>query len=158
MMTDTSSNWHYVVTVVKNDNVQIYIDGTELTTDYLNFWNKAYNVENAAKGFNWGYGSGKMYRTNNPPEDYKGDTLLLDFISDKNTTLMIGGLGAGATHLSQNVIQTPSGTQVKNLEFYDVPLTASQISVDGNGNVELPDAQLILKRALKIITEFETKE
>lgn len=128
IMTDTSSNWHYVVSVITNDDVRTYIDGTELTTDYLNFWGGAFSVNNSAKGFNWGYGMSKLYRTSSPPEDYKGDTLLLDFISDKNTTLMIGGLGAGAAHLSQNVIKTPSGTQVKNLEFYDVPLSASQIS------------------------------
>lgn len=130
-MADTTSSWHYVVTVITNDWVQTYIDGTELTTEYLNYWGSSFRMQNSAEGFNLGYGHKGYYRTTNPSVNYSGDMTLLDFISDKDTTLCIGGLGAGATYIGQNVIQTPAGTQIKELEFYDVPLEASQISATG---------------------------
>ncbi len=125
-MTDTSSNWHYVVTVITNDWVQTYIDGTELTTEYLNYWGNAFCLQNSAEGFNLGYRQRGFYQKA-PSMDFEGDTTILDFISDEDTSLCIGGLGAGAAYLGQNTIQTPAGTQVKELEFYDVPLNADQI-------------------------------
>lgn len=130
-MADTASNWHYVVTVITNDWVQSYIDGTELTTDYLNYWGSTFRLQNSAEGFNLGYGHRGFYRTKTPSMDFEGDTTILDFISDKDTSLCIGGLGAGATYVGQNTIKTPAGTQVKGLEFYDVPLKADQISGTG---------------------------
>lgn len=130
-MADTSSNWHYVVTVITNDWVQTYIDGTELTTEYLNYWGVSFRLQNSAEGFNLGYGHRGFYRTTNPSMDFEGDATILDFISDEDTSLCVGGLGAGATYVGQNTIKTPSGTQVKALEFYDVPLSANQISATG---------------------------
>lgn len=105
-------------------------------------------------------------------------TTILDFISDENTVLTVGGLGAGATRLGQEKAGTPNGTQVKNIEYYFEPIAAECIKedrivldpdaepsqkpsdapegeyvlgdVDGNKVVELADAQLALKAALKI--------
>lgn len=129
-MTDTSSNWHYVVTVITNDWVQTYIDGTELTTEYLNYWGVSFRLQNSAEGFNLGYRHRGFYQKA-PSMDFEGDATILEFISDEDTSLCIGGLGAGAAYLSQNTIQTPAGTQIKELAFYDVPLNASQISATG---------------------------
>lgn len=128
IMADTGADWHYVVTVITNDWVQTYIDGTELTTDYLNYWGKTFRMQNSAEGFNLGYGHKGYYRTKTPSLDFSGDTTLLDFISGENTTLCIGGLGAGAKYVGQDSIQTPEGTQIKGLEFYDIPLSSGQIS------------------------------
>jgi hypothetical protein len=130
-MADTDASWHYVVTVLTNDWVQTYIDGVALTTDYLNYWGKSFRMQNSAEGFNLGYGHRNYYRTKTPSLDYSGDTTLLDFISDENTTLCIGGLGAGASYIGQNTIKTPEGTQVKGLAFYDIPLSSDQISASG---------------------------
>ena len=119
-----------MVTVITNDWVQTYIDGIELTTDYLNYWGKDFRLQNSAEGFNLGYRHKGFYQWD-PSIDFSGDMTILDFISNKDTTLCIGGMGAGAAYIGQNDIETPAGTQVKDLKFYDVPLTASQISKDG---------------------------
>lgn len=134
-MTDKISDWHFVVTVITNDWVQTYIDGIELNLDYLNYWNKAFCMQNSAEGFNLGYGHRGFYRTKSPSLDFSGDTTILDFISDENTTLCIGGVGAGAKYLGQDNIKTPDGTRIKNLEFYDIPLNSERI---GSTVVTLP--------------------
>ncbi len=143
-MADTASQWHYVVTVIKNDWVQLYMDGKEITTDYLNYWGQDLlkNFNFAGQGFNLGYGGSKHYRTDKPAAGFSTDMLLLDFLSDKNTVLTIGGLGAGAEKLSMHTIGTPDGTQIKGLEFYDIPVDAGSISADGitlkDGYTEAP--------------------
>ncbi len=174
--------WHFVVVVIRNDWVQFYMDGIEMDLDYLEWWGQPINVNTASKSFNLGYGHAKCYRTKTPSAADSVGTTILDFISDENTVLTVGGLGAGATRLGQEKAGTPNGTQVKNIEYYFEPIAAECIKedrivlapdaepspspkpsdapegeyvlgdVDGNKVVELADAQLALKAALKIDT------
>lgn len=161
--------WHFVVVVIQNDWIQYYMDGEEMTIDFLNWWGDGININTGSKGFNYGYGMKMAYRSR-PDESQLGSMTILDFISDEDTVLTIGGLGAGAANLGQETMGTPSGTQVKDFKFYYTPVEAKYIladrinlggddptndvklgDVDGNGSVELLDAQLALKAALHII-------
>lgn len=176
--------WHFVVVVIKNDWVQFYMDGIEMEVDYLEWWDQPINVNTGSKSFNLGYGHALAYRTQNPSAADSYGMTILDFISDEDTVLTVGGLGAGATRLGQEKAGTPNGTQVKNIEYYFEPIAEECIKedrivldpnadpgpsdeptpsdapsedyllgdVDDNKVVELPDAQLALKAALKITT------
>ena len=55
---------------------------------------------------------------------------LLDFISDEDTVLTVGGKGAASKVLGQNMIGTPDGTMVKEFEFYDKPVKSYCILKD----------------------------
>lgn len=164
----SKGEWHFVAVVIQNDWIQYYIDGEEMTVDYLNWWGDYINVNTGSKGFNYGYGMKKAYRLT-PDESQLGSMTILDFISDEDTVLTIGGLGAGAIRLGQ-YIGTPNGTQVKDFNFYYTPIDAKYIladcidfgddnptidvklgDVDDNGIVNLLDAQLTLKGALHIV-------
>lgn len=129
---EKKGNWHFVVVTIQNDYVTFFMDGIEMTTDYINYWGQSLtsNINAAGKGFNLGYGNKINYRTDKPSEGYSTDMLLLDFISDEDTTLTVGGLGAGAENLGQNTIGTPSGTQIKNLNFYDYVVEPQCIKSD----------------------------
>lgn len=159
--------WHFVVVVIQNDWIQYYMDGEEMTIDYLNWWNKYIDINAGSKGFNYGYGMKLVYRQN-PSSSHLGSMSILEMLSDEDTVLTVGGLGAGATRLGQENIGTPNGTQVKDFQFYYTPIEAKYIladkiqteeepqpdfkygDVDDNGVIELIDAQLALKAALRI--------
>lgn len=180
---EEKGEWHFVVVVIKNDWVQFYMDGIEMEVDYLEWWGQPINRNTGSKSFNLGYGNAKCYRTQNPsPADSVGMTIL-DFISDEDTVLTVGGLGAGATRLGQEKAGTPDGTQVKNIEYYFEPIAKEFIKedrivlngeeeqpsespsqppsdnpsdeyilgdVNHDGEINLGDAQKVLKVALKI--------
>lgn len=117
--------WHFVVAVIQNDWVQYYMDGQEMTTDYLTYWGVSLlkNFNSAGQEFNYGYGNKVNYRNSKPTDGMSTGMTILDFISDKDTVLTVGGLGAGATKLGMNTIGTPKGTCVKEIMFYSVPLS-----------------------------------
>lgn len=163
--------WHFVVVVIQNDWIQYYMDGEEMTIDYLNWWGDYININTGSKGFNYGYGMKMAYRTK-PDESQLGSMTILDLISDEDTVLTIGGLGAGATSLGQETMGTPDGTQVKDFKFYYTAIDAKDILVDriniedpgedptkdlkpgdldGNGLIDLTDVQWALKGALTIV-------
>ena len=124
--------WHFVVAVIQNDWVQYYIDGQEITTDYLTYWGVSLlkNFNSAGQEFNYGYGNKVNYRNSKPTDGMSTGMTILDFISDKDTVLTVGGLGAGATKLGMNTIGTPKGTCVKEIMFYSVPLSKACILSD----------------------------
>lgn len=123
--------WHFVVAVIQNDWIQYYVDGIEIDFDYLNWWDQPLVVHAGSKSFNLGHGHKKIYRPTEYPSaaDSVGMTIL-EFISDEDTVLTVGGLGAGATRLGQENMGTPNGVQVKDIQFYFVPVTADCIRAD----------------------------
>lgn len=128
---EQKDTWHFVVAVIKNDYVQYYMDGQEMTTEYLNWWDKESTDENVAgTAFNLGYGMSKHYRSKNPDEIWQTGMTLLDFISNPNTVLTVGGKGYGAEVLGQGAVYTEKGVQVKELTFYDQPMDAGAIQTD----------------------------
>lgn len=127
--------WHYVVEVITNDWVQCYMDGEKLGIEYFNYFGRelTHNRANiSGESFNLGYkAKNQSVRVKDPADICKNGMKLLDFISDKDTMLMVGGTGVCSAVLFQNTIQTPDGTQIKNLEFYDVPVAAANITSSG---------------------------
>lgn len=120
--------WHFVVAVIQNDWIQFYMDGKEITTDYLNWWGQSVlNKYVAGRTFNLGYGMKKLYMTDSPAAENGTSMTIMDFISNKDTVLTIGGLGRGAAKLGQNTIGTPDGVKMKDLKFYGEPVAADSI-------------------------------
>lgn len=171
------NEWHFVVAVIENDWIQYYMDGTEMTTDYLNWWGNAINVNTASESFNLGYGHRKNYKSYTPTAINATGMTILEFISDPNTILTVGGMGACAENLGQNTIGTPSGTQVKNIQFYytavdkkciledkiDLSLAESKEEApdkigaaysrgdtDGDGFIDIFDIQALQKHILEL--------
>lgn len=127
------NQWHYVVAVIQNDWVQFYMDGQEITSDYLNYFTRALNdskARPAGESFNLGYGCNKAYLKDSPNTICQTSMNLLDFIADEDTVLTVGGMGVSAQLLTQNSIGTPDGAQVKGLEFYYFPVSAKCILND----------------------------
>jgi len=131
----SKGTWHYVVEVITNDWVQCYMDGQKLGIEYFNYFKTDLTSSKAnISGESFNMGTGALYesvRTSSPADMCKTSMTLLDFISDEDTMLMVGGTGVCASILSQNGILTPDGTQVKNFEFYDVPVASSNITATG---------------------------
>ncbi len=124
--------WHFVVAVIQNDWVQYYMDGIELTPDYLTYWGDSLlkNFNSAGQGFNYGYGHKIYYRSKNPTSGFSSGMTILDFLSDDDTVLTVGGLGSAAERLGMNTITTPKDTKIKEIQFYSVPLSKQCILKD----------------------------
>lgn len=130
--------WHFVVTVIQNDWITTYMDGTELTDKYLNYFGYSlssssnyYNYVNAKSfSFNRGYGPRIRYRTNTPDSLYTYTRSILDMITDEDTVLTIGGLGCSAKVFTQDDIKTGKGVQIKNIVAYPVVIEKECISKD----------------------------
>lgn len=115
---EKKNQWHFVVVVIQNDWIQFYMDGKEIDKDYLNWRNR--KVERK-------YVAGRTFNLGNRKKESSVDTninsmTLLDFISNKDTKLTVGGTGSGAVKLGQYEIGTPNGVQVKNITFYNEPI------------------------------------
>lgn len=136
--------WHFVVAVIQNDWVQYYMDGVEITTDYLNWWGDPLEIDSAGDSFNLGYGYKLNYKRYTPDVIYQNGKTILEFISDEDTVLTIGGIGYCANLLGQYSF-TKSGAQVKDVEFYYSAVSSNCILEDkidlskGNTAVEAPD-------------------
>ncbi len=126
---DERDQWHYMVAVIQNDWVQYYMDGLELSSEYLNYFGEKFDVRAAGESFNLGFGHNRNYR-NRPAPLRQTSRSLLEFISDDRTTLTVGGVGLGAEKIGQGTIGTPNGVQVKGLEFYYIPVRAECILAD----------------------------
>ena len=126
----SKDQWHFVVTVIKNDWIQTYVDGIKLDEQYLSVAGSNLYEGVAGTGFNLGYGSSVAYQTAKPDTDRAYGETILDLISDENTTLCIGGNGYAASKLRQSGIKTVAGAQVKDVRFYAVPLADENIGVD----------------------------
>ncbi len=123
--------WHFVVAIIKNDYIQYYMDGQEITIEYLNWWEDSATDENVAgASFNLGYGMSKRYRSRRPSQIWTTGMTILDFISNPNTVLTVGGTGFGAKDLGQDAIGTPRGVQVKEITFYDQPVETASVKAD----------------------------
>lgn len=125
-------NWHFVVAVIQNDWVQFYMDGKAMTDIYLTSWGAALVDKQgvAGSGFNYGYGYPLQRQSYYPTDIASTAMTLLDFISDEDTVLTVGGKGAASKVLGQNMIGTPDGTMVKEFEFYDKPVKSYCILKD----------------------------
>lgn len=142
---EEKDEWHFVTVVIQNDWIQYYMDGVEMTTDYLNWWGSAININTASDSFNLGYGQKMNYKNYTPDVIYQQGKTILEFISDEDTVLTIGGTGYCAANLGQNIITTASDAQVKDVQFYYSAVSSNCILEDridlskGNTGEEAPD-------------------
>ena len=149
--------WHFVTVVIQNDWVQYYMDGVKITTDYLNWWSKEIESDTAGDSFHLGYGHRMNPKGYNPPAIYQTGKTILEFISDEDTVLTIGGTGYCASNLSQDIMLTESGAQVKDVRFYYSAVSSNCILEDridlskGNTGVEAPD-----KTTTRVTLSFES--
>lgn len=178
--------WHFVVAVIQNDWVQFYMDGKEMTDVYLTSWGASLYDKEGVAGATFNFGHGYRLKPNKKGSDVALTSMpLLDFISNENTVLTVGGKGASAAVLGQSGIGTPSGTMVKELRFYEEPAKKYQVfsdrvdftadentvhptptpappvlkgDVDGDGTLTLKDAATLLKMALGIEPMPEEKK
>lgn len=96
--------------------------------------------------------------------------LLMDWISDENSKLCLGGIGNYANEYAQAT--TTSQVCIGDIQFYKNVLTEEQIldvyegnvvnvvkgDVDGDGKVSLTDVTSVLKFALNIVTPADDSE
>ncbi len=136
------TEWHYVTCVIMNDWVDFYVDGEMMICDDWMYSppNGMYFYDmNASKYFNKGRGLRYPYNkgkenisawsedgtARNSPANKLSRTML-DWISDPNTQLMIGGQGTANEGLTAQNIGNADGTLLDDIAFYDVPLTEDQ--------------------------------
>ena len=146
---ETTVDWHFVTVVIQNDMVYFYVDGEKIDPEESYRYcggtdNEAdFQKMNAGKAFNQGRGIGYMdgifgYDESNI-SDWSADgtanespanscsITMLDWLSDANTKLYIGGNGYAADCNGIDMAYgTADGTMLDDLNFYDVPLTDEQ--------------------------------
>lgn len=124
---EKKDEWHFVVTVIKNDWIQTYMDGISLGSEYLNTRGSSINNGLSGTDFNLGYGSKLPALGMEPTSGKSYGKTMLDLITDENTTLCIGGDALAASKLGQNDIKTVAGAQIKDIRFYAVALNSENI-------------------------------
>lgn len=138
---EADEEWHYVVYVIKNNEMYFYVDGNveeqvclpDLTS---------YSTEpgtNVGKSFNLGTGYAYPYKSKGTSYDmsysyYDGNcngATLMEFLTAKTTTtLNIGsaGIGGVSSTYRNGVYNTVSGTQIARVKVYDAILSGEQVS------------------------------
>lgn len=126
--------WKDVAVVIKNDSVTYYVNGEEISFEKFNLMGKplsSFPIESwyfADEIFNSGYGYSEKWRTNDPPKAHTYGVSILDFISDENTELTLGGYSYAADYCNQYAYENSAGVKLDDVKFYDIPLTADQIT------------------------------
>lgn len=161
----TDTQWHYVTCVIMNDWVDFYVDGELMSCDdwmYAPSNGLYFNDMNASKYFNKGCGLRYPYNkmadnvsawsadgtARNSPANKLARTML-DWISDPDTVLMIGGQGTASEGLTAQNIGNGDGTLLDDITFYDVPLDEDQAVALYNKAVadkEAVDEPVLLKK------------
>ena len=132
-LSSAKGKWHHVTHVIQNDNVLTYVDGTLTTKEQYSFWGANVRPEDAGQGFNLGYGWKQMYRQKTTSDYYSHGITILDFLSRKNTKLYLGGEASLWASLGMSDYTTPSGVKIDELQFFDEPLTATEVKNLMNG-------------------------
>lgn len=127
---ETKDEWHFVVTVIKNDWIQTYVDGIKMDEDYISVAGSKLYEGVAGNGFNLGYGSSAAYISSDPDDEKAYGDTILDLITNENTTLSIGGTGLAVSKLRQGIASTFEGSQVKDIRFYSVALSDENVGKD----------------------------
>ena len=136
------TEWHYVTCVIMNDWVDFYVDGEKIDGErewkYSPTAGIGFDSRIAGKRFNYGYGlrgatwglkgadDWNKNGTANPSPANKMDQPMLNWISNENTKLMIGGEGTANLGLDGQKIGTADGALLDDISFYGEPLTADQ--------------------------------
>lgn len=139
-VTNAPEVWHYVTMVIQNDWVVCYVDGTALDPETsFKYWETYdFSAQNADKLFNSGKGLRAPFgkepsnvadwpasgTASSSPANSLAITML-DWLTDKDTELFIGGNGVAAPSSAQDK-GTTFGTCIDDLTFYDEPLSAEQ--------------------------------
>lgn len=197
-----ADNWHYVTIVIKNDWVQTYVDGVPASTegDVSDYQYLKDNIsveatgnhdfgakdKNVGKTFNRGKGLRTPYElpksniadwtSYGTASSMPGNTVaptMLEWLTDENTELYLGGTGFSSEMLTQGY-GTVDGVCMDDVSFFTEALDMADAvalyeemkefkenedhdavddtnyDVDGNGTVELKDAQLALRDCLRI--------
>ncbi len=170
-----AGKWHHVAIVLQNDWVEFYVDGNYVSIEdaYSSRGATSLDTKKSFKRFNKGAGmrnsAGSEKNMGNISYGNYVCRLLMDWISDENSKLCLGGIGNYANEYAQ--AKTTSKVCLANLDFYSTILTDEQVQaiysgktggvkgdVDGNGTVDLSDATLILKFALNIETPTDEQK
>ena len=146
-VTDAPDEWHYVICVMKNDEVRFYVDG-EAYTDMDGVFgyttaSPAFQMENGKKHFNKGFGIHTPWQRgsvwsgvrewsadgtlNDGPSNAMAQTMM-EWISDEDTVLYLGNQGCAAQMTDQQ-IGTLDGVLMDDIKFFKVPLTEDEAAV-----------------------------
>ncbi len=124
--------WHFVALVIQNDGIDTYIDGTKTTNSQYNVWGNGTSIDKSGmyvggQAFNLGYGWKEKYRADHTSDTFSHGILLLDFLTDENTRLSIGGKAGLWETLAMNDFTTPKGIRISDVSGYGQILTTQQI-------------------------------
>lgn len=168
-LTAAADQWHYYTYTFTNAGINVYIDGKLIANDPANsagprfldgFVQRLQDEADVTTRY------GVFGATNN-----QGASTLMDVLTYADTAMYLGYLpAAGGTNNQTNPTSYASmisfdvalsAEQVKDLyenSFNPTPVDGTLGDADGNGSVELADANLILKAALKIETLTEAQK
>lgn len=130
--------WHSVIVTIKNDFIQFYVDQTKLSlSNYYNF--HGYDPIGevtwmSRKLFNKGYGAAYGPKFSPSAPNALGETIM-EFLSDPETALNIGGHGFMSNMTQIATVGTPEGVMVRNLQFFDFVWEDKDIINDGAKDV-----------------------
>ena len=193
-VTSTTDTWHYVTIVIQNDWVITYVDGVAANPEenykYMKTAMEAsgkqgldFSYQNTGKTFNKGLGLRKPFsQPSDNVSEWSSDgtanaspanslsITMLDWISDQNTELYLGGTGFASECLTQG-FGTVKDVCLDDVSFFDKALTEEQAvqlykearsaagmstvqlgDVNEDGKINLTDAQWVLRAYLKTIT------
>lgn len=163
-MTEAASSWHYYTMTMTNAGIKLYVDGVEYQNNSaiaagVRFLDGYYARLTDEADINTRYGA--FGGTNN-----QGATTLMDFLTYADTSLYLGYMP-----LTGGVNEKTNPAYYAKMTTFDTALNAEQVKdlyekysltdddnkvtlgdVDGNGSIELADANTALKAALGIIT------
>lgn len=171
-----AGTWHHVAITVQNDWVEFYVDGelVDVESNYSSRGAVSLDTSKSFKRFNKGAGmrngAGSEKDMGNISYGNYVCRLLMDWISDENSKLCLGGIGNYANEYAQAT--TTSQVCIGDIQFYKNVLTEEQIldvyegnvvnvvkgDVDGDGKVSLTDVTSVLKFALNIVTPADDSE
>lgn len=178
--------WHQVVVTFQNDGIGFYVDGTRVSTTREYGINGGELLEKSAfnvfRGVNKGSGlrdTVSYYTESIQPQNISyaktNHELLLEWLTDENAKLSIGGAGSYAGQC--NLSASANVFYMDDINFYgellddeqvqalyqkenetrsaeippSVSPTAAVGDVNGDGIIDLKDAQMALKYALKLV-------
>lgn len=175
-----TNQWHQVTITFQNDWVQFYVDGISVDMDEYAAKGGMFLTTGNPTQVNKGYGlQGQEVHTGSTGSFYYPNfncTLLMDWMTDENARLHIGGVGKyGERH---GLADAAGEFYMDDLYFYGELLNEEQIQsayhdqavsrgliqekrkagdVNSDGTVNLTDAQLVLKAALNL-SSFTNEE
>lgn len=161
-----AGTWHHVAMVVQNDWVEFYVDGqfVDVENKYSSRGMVSLDTSKSFKRFNKGAGmrngAGSEKDMGNIAYGNYVCRLLMDWLTDENSKLCLGGIGNYANEYAQAT--TTSEVCLGKMDFYTSVLTEAQVkdlyAGKSSASITLSDVTKILKIALNIITPTDSEK